>query len=153
MLIPNHISYLRLADSVLNNLNLPYKSYTSTHEELFKRVNSDVPYEKIYANEWDRFFLEGYDTTSEISSKSMLFNSILLFLKDEGLIHYDHKNIILSYKGILKILYGFEDDYIKEKLEIEKARIQQNYDNGMNLFKSLTPYLIAILTFIIGKLL
>ncbi|MCL5130528.1 hypothetical protein [Algibacter sp. L4_22] len=149
----NHTTYLKLVDSVLNNLDLPYKSYTCSDKELFESINSDVPYEKIYSNDLEKFFLEDFDASKEVEGKQSLFNSILYFLKNEDLIHINKNNITLSFKGILKILHGFEDDYIKEKRDVELAKKQQNYDNGMNFLKVLTPYIIAILTFIIGKLL
>lgn len=154
MLKPNHITYLRLVDSVLINLNLPYKSYTSTDEELFKSINSDVPYEKIYSSDLEKFFLEDFDASKEVEGKQALFNSILYFLKNEDLIHINKNNITLSFKGILKTLHGFEDDYIKEKREAELAKQQKKFDNGMTILKGLSPFigfLFGLLTVWITK--
>ncbi len=149
MLKPNHISYLRLADSVLDNLNIPYKSYTLSYKELFEKINSDVPYEKSYSNQLEKFLLEGFDTNIEVASKAVLFNSILLFLKDENLIHYDNEKVQISYKGILKVLYGFEDDYNKAKRDAEQAKKQQKFENFMKIL----PVIVAIVGIIVGHIL
>ncbi|WAC02939.1 hypothetical protein N7U66_04740 [Lacinutrix neustonica] len=146
MLKPNHITYLRLADSVINNLNLPYKSYTSSDKELFQSINSDVPYERIYSNDLEKFFLEDFDASKEVEGKQSLFNSILYFLRNEDLIHINKNNITLSYKGILKNLYGFEYDYIKEKQEAEEAGQQRKFENKIRIFKTVWP----VITFVSG---
>jgi len=146
MIKPNHTTYLRLVDSVLNNLDLPYKSYTSSDKELFESINSDVPYEKIYSNDLEKFFLEDFDASKEVEGKQSLFNSILYFLKNEDLIHINKNNITLSFKGILKILHGFENDYIKEKQEAEEAKQQRKFENNIRIFKTVWP----VITFVTG---
>jgi len=154
MIKPNHITYLKLVDSVLNNLDLPYKSYTCSDKELFESINSDVPYEKIYSSDLEKFFLEDFDASKEVEGKQSLFNSILYFLKNEDLIHINKNNITLSYKGILKTLHGFEDDYIKEKQEAEEVKKQKRFDNGMAILKAFSPFigfLFGLLTVWITK--
>lgn len=146
MLKPNHISYLRLADSVLNNLDLPYKSYTLNYEELFKRVNSDVRYETTYSNQFERFLTEGFDLTIEIQSKSVLFNSVLLFLHNENLIIYSNSQIQVTYKGILKILKGFEQEYKNEISDIQSKQNEKRFEKNIKIFDKVW----AVISFILG---
>lgn len=146
MIKPNHTTYLRLADSILNNLNVPYKSYFLNYKELFERVNSDVIYEKIYSDQFDKFLTSGFDAAIEIESKSVLFNSVLLFLIDENLINISHSNIHISYKGILKCLHGFEDDYNKTEREAKQSKKQQKFENFMKVL----PVIVTIISIIVG---
>lgn len=148
MIKPNHISYLRLADSVLTNLDLPYKSYTLTYQELFQRVNSDVEYETIYLNQFEKFLTSGYDSKIEIESKSVLFNSVLLFLSNEGLILYSKSQIQITYKGVLKILKGFEKEYKEEKQNIENDKKEKKFEHALKIFDRV----LAVVSFIAGIL-
>jgi len=151
MIKPNHTTYLKLADSILLNLDVPYKSYTLTYEELFKRVNQDVTFDKIYSNQYDRFLTEGFDTAIEVNSKSVLFNSVLLFLQNEGYIISSTSNIQITYKGILKCLKGFEDDYNETKAKAEQAKNQQKFENFMRVLPVIVAIIFGILGYKFGK--
>ena len=151
MIKPTHITYLKLADSILLNLDVPYKSYTLTYEELFKRVNQDVTFDKIYSNQYDRFLTEGFDTAIEVNSKSVLFNSVLLFLQNEGYIISSTSNIQITYKGILKCLKGFEDDYNETKAKAEQAKNQQKFENFMRVLPVIVAIIFGILGYKFGK--
>ena len=151
MIKPNHTTYLKLADSILLNLDVPYKSYTLTYEELFKRVNQDVTFDKIYSNQYDRFLTEGFDTAIEVNSKSVLFNSVLLFLQNEGYIISSTSNIQITYKGILKCLKGFVDDYNETKAKAEQAKNQQKFENFMRVLPVIVAIIFGILGYKFGK--
>ncbi|WP_420573039.1 hypothetical protein [Kordia sp.] len=151
MIKPNHTTYLRLADSVLNSLNQPYKSYTLTYEELLDRLDSDVKYETAYSNQFERFLTKGFDSTMEIDSKATLLNSVLLFLYNEELVLYSNSHIQITFKGILKTLKGFEYDYNEAKAKAKQAKNQQKFENFMKVLPVIVAIIFGVLGYILGK--
>lgn len=157
MIKSHHILFLKTLDCVLDVLNSPYLNYTVSKETVIELVKPKIVFDKVYENEKSKFLTENYDKYTESQTKIYLINSALDHLSENKYINTHKKGngeifYQITHKGFLKIHLGFVKSFENDKLKLDTLKSQQNIDNTLNIIKTLTPYLLAVLTFIIGKL-
>lgn len=150
----HHSFFLGLLDNILKELNTPTKNYTYSYQELFKAVQPNIRYDKIYQNQFEKFLTQGYDSYIEQSNSYFLFNSALRYLVDDELIfQYNHSpnlySFQINYKGFLKINNGFRISYDNEQKRLQDLEKRRNLDFIVSVLRLFVP---AIVGFIFGVL-
>lgn len=145
-----NIKYLKYLDKVLNYLVSDCAHYTSKYETATTSIGGVKEFEPIYSTNFDKFLSVGFDRYLHENKSVLELDFALIFLRDQGYIFIDDfKNIQITYKGILKATYGFENEYSDKVEESERKSRQQNFENYWKVFSPIVGFILGLITALI----